>query len=395
MGRFDSNRNGRLELREIKSLGIPAGRIDVDRDGELSRDELQTFLTGLQEEAADPTEGLPSWFHELDADGDGQVELSEFAVELTSGTFEEFASLDTNGDGLLTALEVSQSKAVAGGSYVNEEAVVLPPRRTIISEIEVTEDYLIGDLNVQISITHSSTGLLDAYLTGPDGQRIELFTEVGGSDDNFDQTILDDQSRFPIRRARPPFKGTFMPEALEKKQPSLSHFNGKSVKGVWQLVVRGTRSERFGMLHGWGLIVKPQSSMNGATAPPPTNDGPQQSERPSNSRSESRRPNDERSRSTSRSSLPTQSNSRPDFARPESRSRSGSDADRERERERQRNEAKKREYEKYRKLMEEKKRKADAKSRDDKKRPDGKKNSGDKKRYDGRKKPEKKKPSKR
>jgi hypothetical protein len=46
-----------------------------------------------------------------------------------------------------------------------------------------------------------------------------------------------------------------------KKQPSLSSFNGKSVKGVWQLVVRGSRSERWGMLHSWELIVTPVDDM--------------------------------------------------------------------------------------------------------------------------------------
>nr|MBC8874928.1 proprotein convertase P-domain-containing protein [Planctomycetota bacterium] len=111
---------------------------------------------------------------------------------------------------------------------------------------------------------------LDAYLTGPDGQRIELFTEVGGEGDHFDETILDDQGRYPIVKARPPFKGTFLPEALIKKQPSLSHFNGKSVKGVWQLVVRCTRSERFGMLHNWGLIVRPEEGMLGSTMAVPS-----------------------------------------------------------------------------------------------------------------------------
>jgi subtilisin-like proprotein convertase family protein len=138
---------------------------------------------------------------------------------------------------------------------------LLPPYRTIISEIEVTDDYLIGDLDVQLSITHTHISWLDGYLTGPDGQRIELFEGVGAHDDHFEQTVFDDQSRYPITKARPPFKGSFMPAARVKQRPSLSHFNGKSVKGVWQLVIRGTRNERFGMLHSWGLIVKPLDNM--------------------------------------------------------------------------------------------------------------------------------------
>jgi subtilisin-like proprotein convertase family protein len=140
---------------------------------------------------------------------------------------------------------------------------MLPPGRTIISEIEVDEDYPIGDLDVQISITHTSVGRLDGFLVGPDGQRIELFTEVGGRDDHFDRTVFDDQARVPINKARPPFEGSFMPEGLVKRQPSLSHFEGQSVKGLWQLIIRGTRSDRFGMLHRWSLIVRPQEQLVG------------------------------------------------------------------------------------------------------------------------------------
>ena len=67
----------------------------------------------------------------------------------------------------------------------------------------------------------------------------------------------------------PPYKGAFSPEGLLAQQPGLSYFNGKSVNGVWQLVVRGTRSDRFGMLHNWAMLVTPQEQMLGeaATAP--------------------------------------------------------------------------------------------------------------------------------
>jgi subtilisin-like proprotein convertase family protein/Ca2+-binding EF-hand superfamily protein len=268
LGRFDANRNGRLESEEAQNLGIPLGRIDADLDGELSREELQSFLTAMQDEAGDQADGLPGWFFELDADRDGQVAMSEFATEWTNDKLEEFAALDINDDGFLAAAEVASSKAMVGGSYRNETAQVLPPRMTIISEIEVSDDFVIADLNVQLSITHTNTSSLDAYLTGPDGQRIELFTEVGGSGDHFDQTIFDDQSRTPITKTKPPFEGSFLPEGLLKRQPSLSHFNGKSINGIWQLVIRGTRSDRFGMLHNWSLIAKPKDEMLNDSATP-------------------------------------------------------------------------------------------------------------------------------
>ncbi|HIE97350.1 MAG: proprotein convertase P-domain-containing protein [Fuerstiella sp.] len=261
MGRFDLNRNGRLEANEAQRLNIPLGQVDLDRDGEVSREELQALMTELQNEAGDLTEGLPGWFYELDADRDGQVAMHEFTTEWTIAKHEEFESLDANGDGLLTSAEVLQSKAMVGGSYRNEDAEVLPPRRTIISEIEVNDDFVIRDLNLELSITHSNDSFLDCYLTGPDGQRVELFAEVGGGGDHFDQTVFDDQSGTPITKAKPPFTGTFRPQALDKRQPGLGSFNGKNVNGIWQLVIRGTRSDRFGMLHSWGLTVKPQEDL--------------------------------------------------------------------------------------------------------------------------------------
>ena len=94
----------------------------------------------------------------------------------------------------------------------------------------------------------------------------------------FDGTVFDDQSQTPITKARPPFQGSFIPEGALKRQPSLGSFNGKSAKGVWQLVVRGSRSERWGMLHSWELIVTPVDNMmdpenesaevSAATSPP-------------------------------------------------------------------------------------------------------------------------------
>ncbi len=259
MSRFDTNRNGQLEASEAQALGIPMGTMDIDRDGTLSRQELQAYLDRMQQEAGgDEAQGLPGWFYELDVDHDGQISMSEFALDWTEGKFAEFASLDKNEDGLLTADEVALSKSSMGGSFSNLSAEVLPPRKTVISEIEITEDITIRDLDVHLSITHTRTGQLDGYLTGPDGQRIELFSDVGGDDDNFDQTRFDDQAERQIAKERPPFQGSYQPKALVKREPSLSHFNGKNAKGVWQLVIRGTRSDRFGMLHQWSLIIQPQ-----------------------------------------------------------------------------------------------------------------------------------------
>lgn len=262
MSRFDNNRNGRLEGDEAIQTGLPVGMIDLDRDGEIVRDELFEYVGAMQRKAGNATDGLPGWFYELDANTDDQVALGEFA---SSGDWsvarrQEFERYDLNGDGLLTAKEVLKSNSVTGGSYQNSDAIVLPPQRTMISEIEVDDDFPIRKLTVQISLTHTSTGQLDGFLTGPNGQRVELFTEVGGGGNNFENTTFDDQSSSPVTKAKPPFEGSYRPEAVDRRQPGLAQFNGQSVKGIWQLVIRGSRSDRFGMLHSWGLTVTPEET---------------------------------------------------------------------------------------------------------------------------------------
>lgn len=272
--RFDADRNWRLTGDELKDLGLPVEQIDRDQDGEIAGEELNQYLNELLDAQQSAAE-LPEWFHQRDTNGDGQVAMSEFTREWDEESLRQFTGLDRDGDGLLTISEVLQARDATGGVYQNTRAEPLAPRRTIISEIEVSDDFVVGDLNVQISITHTHTSHLDGFLTGPDGQQIELFTEVGESGDHFAETIFDDQARTPINRARAPFEGSYLPEGLVKRQPGLSHYNGKSIKGVWQLVIRAPRSDRFGMLHRWALLAKPQLlSDKSPTDTPPADTSP-------------------------------------------------------------------------------------------------------------------------
>ena len=164
IGRFDANRNGRLEMNEALKIGIPVGQMDADRDGELTRDELHAYLTQIQDEWGDETQGLPGWFFERDANRDQQIDMTEYTTEWTDATLQEFEMLDANGDGILTATELSESNAMTGGTDSNNNATMLPPRKTAISEIEVDEDFLIADLNVKLAITHTNDSHLDCYL---------------------------------------------------------------------------------------------------------------------------------------------------------------------------------------------------------------------------------------
>lgn len=256
LGRFDRNRDGYLEGNEATGVGIPLTELDADRDGRVSRDELYASLSSMYEDVGEEAAELPTWFFERDKDKDGQISLKEFAVDWTTDQLTEFADIDANNDGLLTKGEVLASIGSIGGTYQSEEGQILSARRTVISEIEVEEDITIGKLTVELSITHSNVGWFDGFLISPDGDMIELFTDVGGSGNNFEQTRFSDDAPIPITKVKPPFTGTFKPEAVEKKQPSLSTLSGKSTRGIWQLMIRGTRNERAGMLHYWTLDIE-------------------------------------------------------------------------------------------------------------------------------------------
>lgn len=57
--------------------------------------------------------GLPPWFLQRDANGDGQITLSEFAPKATAEDRREFSRYDRNGDGVITPQECTKNAAPA------------------------------------------------------------------------------------------------------------------------------------------------------------------------------------------------------------------------------------------------------------------------------------------
>ena len=49
--------------------------------------------------------GLPDWFTQKDANGDGQISMSEYSSTWTDEAAAEFAKYDLNNDGVITAAE--------------------------------------------------------------------------------------------------------------------------------------------------------------------------------------------------------------------------------------------------------------------------------------------------
>jgi len=255
MARHDTNRDGFLDAAERRNSGVAAGA-DTDRDQRINRPELSAWLAeqeAIQGRAGAPE--LPAWFIEKDRNSDGQVQMSEFADEWSDERLDEFLALDANNDGIIVPDECLRALSRLQQAHSNQRFQLIPTRGVVRSEIDVADKSLIADVDVQLQITHTHDDHLNVFLIGPMGQRVELFTNVGGQDDHFDNTILDEESPKSILRAAPPFSGRYQTEEASRGGKGLKQFYGQSMAGTWTLLVEAN-SDRIGVLHGWSLIFR-------------------------------------------------------------------------------------------------------------------------------------------
>ncbi len=255
MVRHDADRDGFLDALERRSSGVAAAA-DTDRDQRINRPELAVWLA--EQEASQGRAGapeLPVWFVEKDRNSDGQVQMSEFADEWSDERLDEFVALDANNDGIIVPEECLRALSRLQQEHSNQRFQLIPTRGVVRSEIDVADKSLIADVDVQLQITHTHDDHVNVFLLGPLGQRVELFTNIGGQDDHFDNTILDEESPKSIMRAAPPFSGRYQTEEASRGGKGLRQLYSQSMAGTWTLLVEAN-SDRIGVLHGWSLIFR-------------------------------------------------------------------------------------------------------------------------------------------
>lgn len=104
--------------------------------------------------------------------------------------------------------------------------------RTTAVNLDISDQAVIQDLNVNVSIDHSYVGDLSLYLIAPDNTRVKLVQNLGDNQDDFRETVFDQESSNPIVFGMPPFTGSFRP------QGDLSVLNGKNLRGRWVLEIK-------------------------------------------------------------------------------------------------------------------------------------------------------------
>jgi len=132
--------------RELAGIGNGAGRFAgvttaaepanplVPRPEEPVVSDATTRAKKYHVRQAQLPQGLGEWFVDKDADGDGQITMTEFSARLTEVEASQFARFDLNGDGVIVPLEFlradenerAQQAAVAAGPGTGEPMPVEP-----------------------------------------------------------------------------------------------------------------------------------------------------------------------------------------------------------------------------------------------------------------------------
>ncbi|CAN5891901.1 hypothetical protein BH23PLA1_BH23PLA1_20250 [soil metagenome] len=130
----------------------------------------------------------------------------------------------------------------------------LETTRSFITIENVQPDARISDVNVNLTLTHFFVGDLVINLVSPDGRRVVLSRNNGGSEDNYTNTTFDDQAAQSITSGFAPFTGLFRPEQ------SLSSLNGSQViNGIWTLEVEDQFAFDTGDLLSFTLTIEAQA----------------------------------------------------------------------------------------------------------------------------------------
>ena len=152
-------------------------------------------------------------------------------------------------------IEETFSLIIGQNQFFSEDVPLDFGPNNLESVLDMPVSFLISDINVMVDITHPWTGDIQLKLRSPLGTEIALITNLGGSGDNFEETIFDDEAETPIGSGQPPYNGSFQPE-----EP-LSNFNDEESLGEWTLIVIDTYpSADDGTLNAWSLTISGESS---------------------------------------------------------------------------------------------------------------------------------------
>lgn len=268
---LDANANGRHDLGELSATtsaqgdfainGILPGEYTLreeDRDGflqtfpveslqEIGGHEVsiisQTKLTDRNFGNAEPVSVAGVKFD--DRDGNGQRGPDE------PGLGGVIIFDDANANGLLDQIQ---------SIHFGEGDIAIPDSGAATSSVVVSGlSGRVIDVDVTLNIEHPNAEELDVFLVSPAGTRVELFSDVGGTERDVLAT-LDDEALLEITEGAAPFQARFRPEG------SLADLFNEHPNGTWSLEVTDDSPLFTGRIASWQLELT-TGEVHAVTAP--------------------------------------------------------------------------------------------------------------------------------
>ena len=178
----------------------------------------------------------------------------------SDGIFVEDSALNTIGGTAASARNVISGNLTHGVAIVSGPGAIATYTATdvpkLISDFTTTTSILpvaapgvVTDVDVTLRIAHSYDGDLRITLIGPDGTRVDLSLNNGGSGGDYNGTIFDDSGTVPITSASAPFAS---PPSYIPQSP-LAALIGTPAGGVWTMEVADTAAGDQGELRAWSI----------------------------------------------------------------------------------------------------------------------------------------------
>ena len=149
-------------------------------------------------------------------------------------------SASTTGSGAGGSLDITAQKIRLDGGQITADTMA-PATRDV--------PLMVSNLTLTLDIEHTEDQNLDVALFSQDGTFVDLFSGVGGTGQNFHDTVLSDSAPTSIADGTAPFTGTFRPLM------PLASYDGIPFNGDWILFISNANLTDIVTLKSWSLAV--------------------------------------------------------------------------------------------------------------------------------------------
>ncbi len=137
-------------------------------------------------------------------------------------------------------------------STSDSPALAIVDNTTVSTTIDVTDEFDITDLNVDLNITHTWVADMIITLQSPAGTQVVIFD--GGADGCSGDNIIDLYDDESLNALSCAATADAFPLADYRPSNPLSAFDGESTVGTWTISIEDTATGNPGTLNTWSLI---------------------------------------------------------------------------------------------------------------------------------------------